>query len=167
METENPTPPPSNAKMFGIIIIVLCIILVVIFGVDFGGSDSANSTSSSTSKEQSDAPTIAGNKWKDGKDLFKSNCAACHNPKADGTGPALLGVKARWAAAGEHQGKTGEQWLHAWVKNWNEPVEAGYKYAVDMANSRPSAMNSFPYLKDEEIEQIFTYIDSSFATPKQ
>jgi mono/diheme cytochrome c family protein len=162
METENPTPPPSNAKMFGIIIIVLIVILVIIFGVDFGGG-STNTKTPITGTEQTDAPTVAGNKWKEGKDLFKSNCAACHNPKADGTGPALLGAKARWIAAGEHQGKTGEQWLHAWVKNYNEPVEAGYKYAVDMANSRPSAMNSFPYLKDEEIDQIFTYIDSSFA----
>ena len=165
METENQTPPPSNAKMFGIIIIVLCVILVIIFGVDFGGG-STNTKAPAVGTEQADAPTVAGNKWKEGKDLFKSNCAACHNPKADGTGPALLGAKARWAAAGEHQGKTGEQWLHAWVKNYNEPVEAGYKYAIDMANSRPSAMNSFPYLKDEEIDQIFTYIDSSFAAPK-
>lgn len=169
METENPTPPLSNAKMFGIVITVLVVILTLIFGLDFSSKKPAAKTETTTADgtEQGDAAPIANNKWKEGKDLFKSNCAACHNPKADGTGPALLGARARWAAASEYQGKTGEQWLHAWVKNWNEPVDAGYKYAVDMANSRPSAMSSFPYLKDTEIDQIFMYIDSSFAETKK
>lgn len=165
METENQDSQPSNAMAFGLIIVILIIILVVIFTVDFSGGAAEPTGKKEPNTEQSDAPKSAQAKYAEGKALFKSNCAACHNPKADGTGPALLGVKARWQAAGDYQGKTGEQWLHLWVKNWNEPVAAGYKYATDMANSRPSAMNSFPFLKDEEIDQIFLYIDSSFATP--
>src|SRR5580698_7371143 len=57
-------------------------------------------------------------KWVEGKDLFKTNCSACHNPKANGVGPALKGVTARWEAAGSYQGKTGEQWLKIWIHNW-------------------------------------------------
>lgn len=102
-------------------------------------------------------------KWNEGKALFKGNCAACHNPKADGTGPALAGVTARWEAAGDFKGKTGKQWLYEWIKNWNDPVNAGYKYAVDMANSRPSAMNSFVTLKDADIDNILLYIENSDA----
>lgn len=101
--------------------------------------------------------------WADGKSLFKSNCAACHNPKADGTGPALMGVTARWEAAGEFKGKSGKQWLHTWIKNYNDAVGGGYKYAVDMAGSRPSAMNLFVTLKDEDIDKILLYVENPDA----
>jgi len=101
--------------------------------------------------------------WADGKSLFKSNCAACHNPKADGTGPALQGVTARWEASGDFKGKTGKQWLHVWIKNWNDAVAAGDKYAVDMAGSRPAAMNVFATLKDEDIDKILLYVENPDA----
>lgn len=101
--------------------------------------------------------------WNEGKSLFKSNCAACHNPKADGTGPAMAGVTARWEAAGEFKGKSGKQWLYSWIKNYNDPVSAGYKYAVDMANSRPAAMNLFNTLKDEDIDKILLYAENPDA----
>src|SRR5206468_737387 len=54
-------------------------------------------------------------KWAEGKSLFKSNCASCHNPKADGTGPALQGVTARWEGGGDYKGKSSKQWLHTWI----------------------------------------------------
>jgi len=100
-------------------------------------------------------------KWTDGKALFKSNCAACHNPTADGTGPALKGAPARWAAAGDFKGKTGTQWLHTWVHNWHDAVNGGYKYAVDMRNSRPAEMNVFTNLNDDNIDNIMLYVDNS------
>lgn len=98
-------------------------------------------------------------KWTEGKSLFKSNCAACHNPVADGTGPALKGVTARWEAAGDQGGKTGKEWLYTWIKNYNEAV-AGNKYAATMAASRPSAMNLFTNLKDADIENILLYVEN-------
>jgi cytochrome c2 len=101
--------------------------------------------------------------WNEGKSLFKSNCAACHNPKVDGTGPALQGVTARWEAAGDFKGKTGKQWLYNWIKNWNEPVGAGHKYSMDMANSRPAAMNVFATLKDPDIDKILLYAENPDA----
>jgi cytochrome c2 len=101
--------------------------------------------------------------WNEGKSLFKSNCASCHNPKVDGTGPALQGVTSRWEAAGDYKGKTGKQWLHTWIHNWNDAVAGGYKYAVDMANSRPAAMNVFVSLKDEDIDKILMYVENPDA----
>jgi mono/diheme cytochrome c family protein len=106
-------------------------------------------------------------KWNEGKSLFNSNCGSCHNPKADGTGPALMGVTARWEGAGDFAGKTGKQWLYSWIKNYNEPVKAGYKYAVDMANSRPSQMNLFPSLKDEQIDVILYFIENYDNNPNK
>ncbi len=99
--------------------------------------------------------------WEEGKSLFKSNCAACHNPKADGTGPALAGVTARWEASGEFKGKSGTQWLRVWIKNWNNAVASGNKYAVEMANSRPAAMNVFVTLKDEDVDKILLYVENA------
>ena len=101
-------------------------------------------------------------KWTEGKSLFKSNCASCHNPTADGTGPALKGVTARWDAAGDFKGKTGNQWLHVWVNNWHNAVDGGYKYAVDMRHSRPAEMNVFAgVLKDADIDNILLYVENS------
>jgi len=54
------------------------------------------------------------------------------------------------------------------VHNWHDAVNAGYKYAVDMKNSRTSEMNIFPNLKFGEIDEIMFYIDSAdLNTPLQ
>jgi mono/diheme cytochrome c family protein len=92
--------------------------------------------------------------------LFKANCSGCHNPKSDGTGPALQGVTARWKAAGPYRGKTGEQWLKVWIHNWQDVVAAKYKYGIELSNSRPAQMNIFPYLSDDDIDNILFYIES-------
>lgn len=105
-------------------------------------------------------------KWNEGKSLFKSNCAACHNATADGTGPALRGVTARWESAGDFKGKTGKQWLYSWIRNYNESVTAGYKYAVDMANSRGPAMNTFATLKDADIDNMLLYVENDIQEAK-
>jgi mono/diheme cytochrome c family protein len=100
-------------------------------------------------------------RWLVGRDLFKANCASCHNPKSDGVGPPLIGVTARWKAAGNYQGKTGEQWMRVWIKNWRDVVNAGYKYGIDMHNSRPAEMNIFGgYLTDEKIDNILFYVEN-------
>lgn len=102
-------------------------------------------------------------KWADGKSLFKSNCASCHNPKVAQTGPALMGVTKRWEDAGDFGGKTGNQWLHVWIKNWNNAVAGKYPYAVNIQNYAPSQMNLFPNLKDEDIDKILLYVENPDA----
>ncbi len=61
----------------------------------------------------------------DGKALFQSNCASCHNPLKDATGPALKGVDAR---------VPNKEWLHKWVKNSAALIGSGDKYANDVYN---------------------------------
>lgn len=97
--------------------------------------------------------------WTDGRSAFRANCVGCHNLKFDGVGPALQGATARWDAAGSYQGKTGAQWLHIWIHNWHDAVNSGYKYAVNMANSRPAQMNVFPLLHNEDIDKILFYVN--------
>lgn len=83
-----------------------------------------------------------------GQKLFVSNCSPCHNVNKDGTGPALaplVGVR-EW------------EYLRDFTRNWEDLVAKGDKTAIDVANSRPSSMNKFPQLTDEEIISIWEYI---------
>lgn len=87
----------------------------------------------------------------DGKALFNANCASCHHPAKDATGPALKGVEGRW----ESQEK-----LYAWIRNSQAVIKSGDKYANDLYNQWGKvAMTSFPTLKDEEIAAILTYVE--------
>lgn len=145
---------------FSIVLLLIAAAVVFAWNVDFsfGGGSKTDRKQEPTAPTADTSPEYM--KWKEGKDIFKSNCAACHNPKADGTGPSLYGTTQRWNAAGEHKGKEGKEWLYSWIRNWNEPVNAGYRYAVEMANSRPAQMNTFPFLKDEQIELILFYAEN-------
>lgn len=92
----------------------------------------------------------------DGKALFASKCASCHNIFKDGTGPKLGGVL-------EHEHYGGDMTkIYKWVKN-----------AAALANSDPyymglkakfgSVMTSFPDLTDKEIDAIFAHINKTYA----
>jgi hypothetical protein len=93
----------------------------------------------------------------EGRSLFKSNCASCHNPVADGTGPALAG------ATGRHS----MEWLVSWIRNWHDLVNQGDRAAITMANSRPAEMNVFAMMDDCSVKAIFRYIDSQTQVPAQ
>jgi cytochrome c551/c552 len=88
----------------------------------------------------------------DGKALFQANCASCHNPLKDATGPALKGVDARVPS---------KQWLYDWIHNSQKLVSSGDKYANEVYkkwNSLP--MTAFPSLTHEEIDAIIAYVNS-------
>lgn len=88
----------------------------------------------------------------DGKALFTANCASCHNPIKDATGPALKGAEARWGDKAK---------LHAWVRNSQAVIASGDKYANELYTKWGRvAMTSFPSLADEEIDAIFKYVES-------
>ena len=102
---------------------------------------------------------------KKGKELFKSNCAACHNPTKDLTGPALKGVTAKWedACGSDFKGKTGKEWLHDWIKNYNTVIEAELPYAVEVIDWSPVNMIPFLSLSDDDIDAILYYADNPDA----
>lgn len=94
----------------------------------------------------------------DGQALFKSNCASCHNPLKDATGPALQGVDARVPS---------KQWLYDWIHNSRKVIDAGDKYANDLYNKwGKTQMTAFPNLSNEEIDAIITYVNSVKAPKK-
>jgi mono/diheme cytochrome c family protein len=100
-------------------------------------------------------------KWNDGKAQFKANCASCHKAKEKMTGPALEGALQRWEDKAAYQGKSGKEWIHRWIHNWEDPVNAGNPYANEIKNYDPSAMNKFPNITDEQIDNILLYVDNS------
>jgi mono/diheme cytochrome c family protein len=102
---------------------------------------------------------------KKGKELFKGNCAACHNAVKDMTGPKLEGVSAKWAkeVGADFKGKTSKEWLYEWIRNTNTPVAAGLPYAIKMIDYDPSVMQLNLSLSDEDIKAILYYADNSTA----
>ncbi|MBX2947766.1 MAG: c-type cytochrome [Crocinitomicaceae bacterium] len=89
----------------------------------------------------------------DGATLFKK-CATCHSPFKDGTGPKLKDVRAKWADGGAKEGS-----INQWVRNW-EAAAAADPYAASVAKVKPTNMDKFPALTDEEIDAIFNYVDA-------
>lgn len=103
-----------------------------------------------------------------GEKLFKQQCGACHLVEGKLVGPGLGGVLTRWEEAGEYQGVSGKEWLYRWIKNWQDPVNAGYPYALEMQDYDASAMSAFPTLADSDIEKILTYVmDPSLVPSKE
>lgn len=88
----------------------------------------------------------------DGKTLFNTNCASCHQVHKNSTGPALAGVEGRWESKAK---------LYSWVKNSAAFLKTGDAYANKLyLEYNKTAMNLFPNLKNEEIDAILKYIAS-------
>jgi len=91
-----------------------------------------------------------------GKALFKQNCGQCHHRNLVDplVGPALSGAKDRWEDYG------GEAALIKWVKNSKLLVDQQHPRAVALWNSwDKSEMPPFPNLSDDEIKEIFQYVE--------
>jgi len=92
----------------------------------------------------------------DGKALFMSNCASCHNPLKDATGPALQNIDKTFPS---------KDWVYGWVHNSAAVIASGDKTANDMYNKfNKTAMTAFPQLSKEEIDAILSYVDN-FKAP--
>ncbi len=139
------------------------VIITIIVGIVFGLNLSLPTCNKPKDNSGKEKLSKSDERWIEGRDVFKSNCLGCHNIKGNGVGPALQGAEVRWHAAGSYQGKTGEQWMKIWIRNWHDAVDAKYKYAVDMANSRPQKMNIFVGMTDEKIDDIFLYVNRRMA----
>jgi mono/diheme cytochrome c family protein len=92
----------------------------------------------------------------DGKALFQTNCAQCHNPIQVVVGPALKGVTLR---------VTDRKLLHDWIRNNVKVLASGNTYFNNLYNQYGRApMNTFPGLTDGEIDAILNYVEN-YAQP--
>ncbi|MDG1870558.1 c-type cytochrome [Flavobacterium frigidarium] len=89
-----------------------------------------------------------------GKELFNSNCAACHKLDAKATGPALRGV------AGRHD----KAWLYKWIHNSSALIKSGDAAAVKIYEEyNKSVMTAFPQLSEGDIDNIIAYTSEEKA----
>jgi mono/diheme cytochrome c family protein len=101
------------------------------------------------------AATSGGDAVK-GKELFNTNCAACHNLDRKMTGPALRGV------TGRHK----RDWFYGWIKNSSALIKAGDPDAVKLfAENNQSVMTAFPQLSKADVDNILAYTDEVKADP--
>ncbi len=86
----------------------------------------------------------------DGEALFKANCANCHKPDADYTGPALKGWSKR---------VPNPEWIYKWVANPAQMI-ASDAYAKSLFEKwKPTVMTAFGNLKKDEVDAILKYVD--------
>lgn len=91
-----------------------------------------------------------------GKQLFNSNCAACHRVNQKLVGPALAGVTQRRT----------KEWLYKWVQNSSDLINSGdaqAKAVFEEYNKVP--MTPFPLLTEADIDNILAYIETPPAAP--
>lgn len=87
----------------------------------------------------------------DGKALFQANCASCHHPVKDATGPALQGVSGRVPS---------KEWLYEWIHNSAAVIASGDKYGNNVYKEwGMTAMTAFPSLSNEEIDAVIDYVE--------
>lgn len=102
-----------------------------------------------TPAEATAAPAAAqGGDPVKGKEIFNTNCAACHKLDAKATGPALRGVGAKYEKA----------WLYKWIHNSADLIKSGDAQAVKVfeANNK-IPMSPFPQLSEADIDNIIAY----------
>ena len=94
------------------------------------------------------APTASGGDPVKGKEIFNTNCAACHKLDAKATGPALRGVGAKYEKA----------WLYKWIHNSGDLIKSGDAQAVKVFEENNKVpMTAFPQLSDADIDNIIAY----------
>ncbi|MCV6631723.1 MAG: c-type cytochrome [Flavobacteriaceae bacterium] len=93
-----------------------------------------------------------------GKQLFNTNCAACHHLERKMTGPALGGVEE----------KRDKEWLYKWIKNSAGLIKSGDADAVAIFEEwNQVPMTAFPLLSDQDIDDILAYTSNPPAPPKE
>ncbi len=102
------------------------------------------------------APAASGADPVKGKELFNSQCAACHKLDAKMTGPALRGISSRLT----------NEWLYKWIRNSQEMIKSGDAEAVRVsAEYNGSVMTAFPQLSNADIDNIIAYTSEPKAEP--
>ncbi len=112
-------------------------------------------------KDQGEENIIAQNmlqqdtaSFNNGKRLFINYCGTCHDIKSNFTGPALAGVTKKYE----------KEWLYAFTRNSGKMIADGDPLALKLWEDwSPTAMNAFPNLKDEELDDIYYYVEEVAA----
>jgi len=95
-----------------------------------------------------------------GKKLFNSQCASCHQLNRKMTGPALKNVAIRL----EEEEGLDREWLYKWIKNSAGMIKSGDAYANKIYEEyNGTAMTAFPQLSNQDIDDILAYTEAEPA----
>ena len=89
-----------------------------------------------------------------GEVLFKANCASCHYPHKDMTGPALQGARDRWIE------NSSEENFYKWVINNASLRKAGDAYANKVYSDWKGANMPAQPVNEAQIDDIFAYVEA-------
>jgi cytochrome c551/c552 len=94
----------------------------------------------------------------DGKTLFLSKCASCHNVFKDATGPKLGGAIEKEKYGGDMTK------IYDWIHHVNSKLKSD-PYYIALKNEFKSDMTEFPedVVTNKDIDAIFGYINKTFA----
>ncbi len=96
----------------------------------------------------SNAQDVDEVRYKEGKNLFKSQCASCHKLDKKLIGPKLGGVESRRE----------NDWLKSWIRNNAALRASGDADAIAIYEEyNGSVMTAFPALTDQNIDNILYY----------
>ncbi|NDP28694.1 MAG: c-type cytochrome [Flavobacterium sp.] len=83
-----------------------------------------------------------------GKEIFNTNCAACHKLDAKATGPALRGIGTKYEKA----------WFYKWIHNSADLIKSGDAQAIKVfEENNKIPMTPFPQLSEADIDNIIAY----------
>lgn len=137
---------------------ILCLALMLTFSLTSLAQVAAPATTTTTAPtvtETAAAPAKSGGDAVAGKELFNTNCAACHKLDAKATGPALRGVANKYDMA----------WLYKWINNSSALIKSGDAKAVKIYEEyNKSVMTAFPQLSTADVDNIIAYT-SEVAPP--
>lgn len=123
-----------------------------VFSQDSTAQDTA-AVAETTSAPTSEAAT-AGDPAQ-GRELFNSLCAACHNLDNNSIGPPLRGIT----------DKRDSEFLHGWIKNNQQMIASGDPTAIEVSKISTTEMSIFPQLTDADIDNILAYVSQPKAEP--
>ena len=125
----------------------LSLVLVLSISLTSFAQEAATATGDVATAAVTAAPSSGGDATL-GKELFNTNCAACHKLDAKATGPMLRGIAA----------KHDKQWLYKWIHNSSELIKSGDAAAVKLfEENNKSVMTAFPQLSEADIDNIIAY----------
>lgn len=143
-------------SQFRLFALVFALALTAVGYAQEAGMEPADQTSDTADGAPEQAAATSGGDAAAGKELFNTNCAACHKLYNRAVGPALHGVT----------DKQDKEWLYKWIKNNKALRDSGDPDAIAIFNEfNQSNMPAFPQLSDADIDNILAYTDTPKPEP--
>lgn len=143
----------SAIVFLSVVVVGLIITILVLFAFQ-GAKDDEKLEDLSFCGNSFRNPTNDKPNYRYGEQLFNQNCASCHYPDKDMTGPALKGARAR----GDDNSYEG--WIYDFIRNEDSLIQIEDTYTLNLNDGGWGINWSHREpLTNSEIDDLFDYID--------